>query len=266
MAKSCTGWKRLFHRNALPLVATLVLTQHGFLSAEQPAVQQKTRNDTKLPDYFEVVSIRPVPQDSVGTLAEPQGLEFRAKAMPLSVLVQMAFGINPRNMVIPDWASDVKFDIAATTGSTVPLTYEQMKPRLQQMLTERFGMAYHLETRERSGYDMVAAKSGLKLVPAKPEETKGGSGGPRSIVMPNTTMQGLAEMLTVRLESPVRDETGATGNYEVHLQFAREDDTDTTLPTLLTALEEELGIKLIRSKLPVQMVVIDHLERTPTAN
>ena len=69
-----------------------------------------------------------------------------------------------------------------------------------------------------------------------------------------------------RLTLPVEDKTGAAGNYEVALRFAREDDPESTLPSIFTALQEEMGIKLVLAKVPVEMVVIDHLERRPTEN
>lgn len=220
----------------------------------------------KLPTRFEVVSIRPVPPDSQGGISEPVGTEFRAHAMPLSVLVQMTFGINPNQMVIPEWAQGVKVDIAAKTGSDVPLTYEQMKPLMQTMLAERFKMAYHRETREVQGYDMVVAKGGLQLTPAKPGSSKVGGGRPGAIDLPNTTMKGLAGMLTAMLMRPVADKTGAAGDYDVKLRFATEKDAESTLPSIFTSLQEELGVKLESAKVPVEMVVIDHLEKTPTEN
>jgi bla regulator protein blaR1 len=235
----------------------------------RPSVAQTVgsgKSEAKLPQSFEVVSIRSAPEDSQGAISEPQGMEFRAKAMPLSVLVQMAFGINPNQMAVPKWAQGVKFDIAAKTGGDAPLTYEEMKPLMQEMLAERFGMTYHRQTQDVKGYDMVAAKGGLKLTPAKPGAAKGGTGSRTSIEMPSATMQALAGMLTARLTLPVEDKTGAAGNYEVVLRFAREDDPESTLPSIFTALQEEMGIKLVLAKVPVKMVVIDHLERRPTEN
>lgn len=229
-------------------------------------VVARAKDDAKIPTSFEVVSIRPAPPESMGAISEPRGTEFRAQAMPLSVLVQMAFGIDPNQMVIPDWAQSVKFDIAAKTGSTAPLTYEQMKPLLQKMLAERFGMTYHRETRDVQGYDMVPAKDGLKLTPAKPAAPRGGSGGPGAIDMPSTTMKSFAGMLTARLKRSVADKTGADGDYEVKLRFAPESDPDSSLPSIFTALREELGIKLKPAQVPVEMIVIDHLDKAPTEN
>ena len=219
-----------------------------------------------MPASFEVVSIRPAPPDSMGGISEPVGTEFRAQAMPLSVLVQMTFGINPNQMVIPNWAQSVKFDIAAKTGSAVPLTYAQMKPLMLKMMAERFGMTYHRETREVQGYDMVPTKSGPKLTPAQPGSSRGGSGGPGEINIPNTTMQSFAGMLTAKLKRPVADKTGASGDYEVKLRFAPENEADSALPSIFTALQEEMGIKLESAKVPVEMLVIDHLDKMPTEN
>lgn len=194
-----------------------------------------------LPTSFEVVSIRPVPADAMGRISEPVGTEFRAQAMELSVLVQMTFGINPNQMVIPDWAHSVKFDIAAKRGSAVPLTYEQMKPLMQKMMAERFKMAYHRETRDVQGYDMVAAKDGVKLKPAKPGSSMGGGAGTGTIDMPNTTMNSFAGMLTAKLKRPVADKTGAAGDYEVKLRFAPEGDAESPLPSILRRCRRRWG-------------------------
>lgn len=229
-------------------------------------VRAQSASEAKTPTSFEAVSIRPVPPDSMGRISEPGGTEFRAQAMPLSILLQMTFGMNPNQMVIPDWAQSLKFDIAATTGSAVPLTYPQMRPLMLKMMEERFGMTYHRETRDVQGYDMVSAKNGLKLTPAKLGSPKGGSGGPGIIDLPNTTMKGFAGMLTGSLKRPVADKTGATGDYEVKLRFAPEGDAESSLPSIFTALQEEMGIKLQPAKVPVEMVVIDHLEKMPTEN
>jgi uncharacterized protein (TIGR03435 family) len=224
------------------------------------------KSGATLPTSFEVVSIRPVPPDTEGRISEPVGTEFRAHAMQLSILVQMTFGINANQIEMPEWAQGVKFDIAAKTGSNVPLTYEQMKPLMEKMLAERFKMTYHRETRAVQGYNMVAAKGGLKLEEAQPGSSKGGGGGPGAIDMPNTTMKGLSGMLAAMLGRPVADKTGAAGDYEVKLRFAPDDDAESTLPSIFTAVQEQLGVKLQSAKVPVEMVVIDHLEKVPTEN
>jgi uncharacterized protein (TIGR03435 family) len=264
------GLKLSLDGKLLLLASLIVAASAGVgMVGVRPSVAQTVgsgKSEAKLPQSFEVVSIRSAPEDSQGAISEPQGMEFRAKAMPLSVLVQMAFGINPNQMVVPKWAQGVKFDIAAKTGGDAPLTYEEMKPLMQKMLAERFGMTYHRQTQEVKGYDMVAAKGGLKLTPAKPGAAKGGTGSRTSIEMPSATMQALAGMLTARLTLPVEDKTGAAGKYEVMLRFAREDDPESTLPSIFTALQEEMGIKLVLAKVPVEMVVMDHLERRPTEN
>ncbi len=238
-------------------------TLWGRLSLGQEAKSEVV--DTK-PQHFETVSIRPTPEDSSGTLVNAQGVAFRVHAIPLAVLVQMAFGLNPNQLIVPDWAHEAKFDIEAKTGVEARLTPEEMKPLLQAMLAERFGMQYHRETREIRGYDMTVAKKGLKLIPAAPEATRGGTAGPTLISMPSATLGALADMLAARVSLPVRDKTGVEGNYKVELHFAREDDPEPMLPSISDALNDTMGLKLVPSKVPVQMVVIDSLSRVPTEN
>ena len=76
----------------------------------------------------------------------------------------------------------------------------------------------------------------------------------------------LASMLTRPVGRPVVDKTGITGNYDIALNFAPEGSTDSTLPSIFTALQEQLGLKLEPQKVPVEMLVIDHLEKVPSEN
>jgi uncharacterized protein (TIGR03435 family) len=231
----------------------------------RPSVTQEVRTETK-PVRFDTVSIRPVSEDASGVLSLPKGVGFRVRAMPLAVLVQMAFGTNPNQMVLPPWTQEAKFDIVATTGGDAPLRPEEMKPLLEAMLAERFGMTYHRETREVRGYELVAAKGGLKLTPAKAGAARAGTASATSIAMPSATMDAFAAMLAARLEVPVRDKTGAKGDYQVELHFARADDPESTSPSISTALNEGMGLRLVSAKVPVQVVVITHIERSPTEN
>jgi uncharacterized protein (TIGR03435 family) len=68
------------------------------------------------------------------------------------------------------------------------------------------------------------------------------------------------------MKRPVADKTDANGAYEIKLRYATENDVESALPSLTTALREQLGLRLTSAKVPVEMVVIDHLEKAPTEN
>jgi uncharacterized protein (TIGR03435 family) len=73
-------------------------------------------------------------------------------------------------------------------------------------------------------------------------------------------------MLAGVIRSPVADKTEIKGKYDIKLDYAPNNATDSPLPSIYTALQEQLGLKLIRQKVPVEMLVIDHVDRVPTEN
>jgi uncharacterized protein (TIGR03435 family) len=224
------------------------------------------KSETAPPQRFEVASVRPAAEDSGFVVTAPQGAEFRTTGLPLSILVQLAFNVDPHQMDIPQWAESVKFDVVAKTPDGVSLTPEQMRTPILHLLEDRFKMTFHHETRLQQGFELVAAKGGPKLTPAKPGASRGGGLTSNTINLPNEKMTSLAGILTFLVKRPVADKTGATGDYEVKFSFARDGETESTLPSIYTALQEQLGLRLASAKVPLEMVVIDHLDRTPTEN
>ena len=168
---------------------------------------------------------------------------------------------------------------------------------LQGLLADRFKLAFHRETRELSVYSLVIAKSGSKLREAKPDDTypngfKDDAGHPfiGGVTMSGTsegeTMTGQAtpidyfvRILSREVKRIVINKTGLTGNFDFTMQFMPEQrgmqtasESASPLPALdpgiasiFTALQEQLGLKLEAGKAPIEVVVIDHLER-PSGN
>jgi bla regulator protein blaR1 len=166
---------------------------------------------------------------------------------------------------------------------------------LQALLANRFQLATHRETKELPGYALIIAKGGSKLHEAKPGDTypngiKGPDGKPGTGLMiigglggPVTgqaiSIEGLVRLLAQQLGRTVQDESGLTGNYDFTLQWtpderagpmpdasqgggARSEDApppDSSRPSIFTAIQEQLGLKLESRKVPVEMLVIDHV-------
>ena len=80
------------------------------------------------------------------------------------------------------------------------------------------------------------------------------------------SMSALAAMLALFAKQPVVDKTGIGGSYEINLKFAPNETTDSSYPSVFTAVQEQLGLKLESQKVPVEMLVIDHLDKMPTEN
>jgi uncharacterized protein (TIGR03435 family) len=153
---------------------------------------------------------------------------------------------------------------------------------LQPLLVARFNLQFHHETRERPTYVLVVAKNGPKLHKAQSGETHpsgisspdvtGGSGEstvtPGEIVLKGSSLSLLANLLSSQgLSHPVVDKTGLTDMYDITLRWSPDDigSSDASLPSLFTALKEQLGLKLEYNKNPIDVIVIDHIER-PSAN
>jgi uncharacterized protein (TIGR03435 family) len=216
---------------------------------------------------FEVASVKPAPPDRrSSTLTIPEGTQITETGISLAILIQLAFGLEQNQMSGPDWIKSQTYDIAAKTEGEVSLTKEQMMPLLQQLLSERFKLTFHRETKALPGYALVVAKGGSKLQAAKEGASKGGYLLRDGIRVPSATTKTLAAMLAVSLKQPVIDKTGIAGDYEIKMSFAPEDASDATLPSIFTAVQEQLGLKLEAQKVPMEMLVVDHVERTPTEN
>jgi uncharacterized protein (TIGR03435 family) len=110
----------------------------------------------------------------------------------------------------------------------------------------------------------MLAKDGPRLTPIKSELTGGFYILPNGVQAPGINLEGLAMLLSSRLKQPVKDDTGIQGKFDVKLNFAppETDVADSSLPSIFTAVQEQLGLKLE----PVKVVVIDHVERVPTEN
>jgi uncharacterized protein (TIGR03435 family) len=135
---------------------------------------------------------------------------------------------------------------------------------LQALLADRFKMKVHDETRSLPVYALTIAKDGPRL-PRASTPDGGTSSGPRIIAAKGATIDVLARMLADVLTKPVLNRTGLTGIFNVKLDFAPLQGPSDAGPSLFTAIQEQLGLKLEATKGPVQVLVIDSAEK-PDAN
>jgi uncharacterized protein (TIGR03435 family) len=225
------------------------------------------RSQTQNAAAFEVASVKLSPPNRTDSfLPVPGGAQFNTTGMPLMILIQFAYGLNANQISGPDWIKTQQYDIAAKTEGGAVLTLEQTRPLLERLLVDRFKLVYHRETMEIKGFALVAAKSGTKLQASKAGAWKGANILRDGIEVPSGSMKTLAALLTSSLKQPVADKTGITGDYEIKLSFAPAGADDSTLPSIFTAVQEQLGLRLESQKVPVEMLVIDHVEKIPTEN
>jgi uncharacterized protein (TIGR03435 family) len=235
-------------------------------------------------DTFEVATIKPVPSDAKGgRYITMQGTNrFVEKYYTLKLLIAAAYNLNP-HMISggPEWMDSEHFDITAITPGDVRPTREEQMGMLRKLLSERFQLSFHRESKEFSIYELEVAKGGPKLKDAaKPDEAPAliNVVYPQSIKLParNVTMGDFVSMLQrAVLDRPVVDKTGLTGKYDFDLEWAQDESqfdggvaaapADASAAPLFTAIQQQLGLKLIATRGPVDALIVDKAER-PSAN
>jgi uncharacterized protein (TIGR03435 family) len=232
----------------------------------------------KAPAY-EVVSVKPSKPSCPGmSLSSPPG-RYMAHCVTVWGLIYNAYevGFGGHAPGLPGWADSAEFDVDAkmdddTAAAMRELSAgEQGRQRqlmLRALLADRFKLQGHTETETGPIYQLVIAKGGARLKPwPAGEKTRGTYWGGSRIRMEGGGIEGLASCLGDTLGRTVVNKTGIAGNYDIDLRWGA-DDQESALdgaPALITAIQEQLGLKLVSGKGPVQKFVVDHVEK-PSEN
>ena len=252
---------------------------------------------------FEVASVKVnTSGENRALFGNAPGGRFNATNVPLRSLIAAAYGSpqplpNFRIIGGPSWIDSDRFDIVAKAAdNSQPGAPDNVFMMLRTLLIDRFKLVAHRETRELTLYELVLARSDKKLgpqlrptvvdcVPARrggplpaPQPngrpTCGMLGGAGRIAGGGADIDQLAAQLSRLLNSTVLDKTGLSGQYDVDLTFTPEllsaggpppPGVDPNGPSVFTALQEQLGLKLQSGRGPVDVLVIDHVEH-PTEN
>jgi uncharacterized protein (TIGR03435 family) len=252
------------------------------LGAGPNAIQGQSADTVpvKLPAW-EVVSVKPADPSQC---AQGAGLQFtpdgvQAYCTPALSVIEQAYGImEPSRIVgVPEWAKNgTRWNIDAKMAGEDAAAFgkldrEDHSRTLQPLLAERFLLKAHIEQREMPIYELVVAKGGSKLKePTASESGKShmGSRRPGEIEAVNTQLTSLPWILNGEVGRPVVDKTGLTAKYDFTLEYvpaAKAATDETGGPSIFTALEEQLGLKLEPAKEQMNVLVIDSIER-PAAN
>jgi uncharacterized protein (TIGR03435 family) len=229
-------------------------------------------------------------------VAPPALGRCRFTTMTLKMLIQQAYGLrgdspapDADDMVSggPGWASSDRYDIEAKAES--PTTVQNMMVMVQTLLTDRFKLKFHPGTKDLSGFVLLVAKDGPKMMPANGDEEKPGISRidrSRPWTGRNVPMKWLTRFLSSAVDKPVADETGLAGTYNFTLTFTSPENTglgamiarlppevqaqipgrpDPNGPSIFTALQEQLGLRLESRKVPSETIIIDAAQH-PTDN
>jgi bla regulator protein BlaR1 len=244
-------------RVAASVVALLGCTIAGALAPRWIAFAQRQE--------FEAATVKPGDPDIHGTMTSTPPGKLVMKNITLREAVRMAYHLNePELFGGPKWVDTEHFDIEGKTASPVPR--DQIMQMLQSLLADRFKVKVHRETRELPVYALTIAKNGPKL-PTAATPDGGISSAPRNVTAKGAMIDTLVRMLGDLLMRPVLNRTGLEGIYNIRLDFAPLEGVgdDTPAPSLFTAIQEQLGLKLEATKGPVEVLVIDSAEK-PDAN
>jgi uncharacterized protein (TIGR03435 family) len=232
---------------------------------------------------FEVTTVKRNKSGGSGSHSNFQNGHFIASNVLLKNLLQYsAYGIpEPRILGGPKWLNAERFDIEAKMDSVAAdrlrtLGWDrrrlQTQGMFQQLLADRFKLMIHFETRELPVYALVVTKKGLILHAWKASDGSSlTSASTGQFAATGVTMAEIASALTQELSRElggvVIDKTGIDGRYNITLKWTPETDAaDGTAPppdagpSIFTAIQEQLGLKLESAKGPVQVLVIDHVE------
>ncbi len=223
---------------------------------------------------FEVASIKPNRSEGGPSSIRGSTGRITMENVSLKKVTLWAYGIpDDREYALagPDWLTTEHFDLQAKFPADTPP--EQVRPMTQALLAERFKLALHKETRQLPIYVLVVAKNGPKIhaVENGQPRTSGRAGRFEATKIP---MQHFADLLARFMHQQVVDETGLAGVFDFTLEWSPDEmkaeamlpTGGTAAPSIFTALQEQLGLKLEGRKGPVEVLVVDHIEKAPTEN
>jgi uncharacterized protein (TIGR03435 family) len=245
---------------------------------------------------FDVATIRLAPPPDanfhVSVSSPPHSSRFEATNLPIKALLQIAFGFDAPVVGAPEWATNTFYNIQARSdeaadarlaGLTANEVRLEKRNAIRVLLADRFNLKTHLETRNSSIYNLVVGKGGIKMqaVPLPPTPANGeasplpppanvdahGSQHGLEFVGSNAPMRAISGALSSMVEAPVVDKTGLNGTFNYTLQFGREwsaNDPE-SWPSIFTAVQEQLGLKLEAVHESVPNLVVDRITK-PTEN
>lgn len=252
--------------------------------ASSPAAEHPISSEsTHAVQNYEIVSIKPAGSGSTGGMMRnlPNGFEWTN--ITTEVLVQAAYGVIMDEQLegMPSWGRSERYDIIAKVDTDTAERWKTLTakeraaeelPLMRNLLAERLQLKAHLETKEFPVYDLVIAKSGPKLKlaaanePSREEMTRRGELKAQSM-----GTDAIVYAFTGTLGRMIVDKTGLQNKkFDFELRWQPDNgnggiDRADEGPSLFTALEEQLGLKLVSSKGPVNILVIDKIQR-PSPN
>jgi uncharacterized protein (TIGR03435 family) len=225
--------------------------------------------NAQTPPAFEAASIHPGSADAGRTQLGFSGGRFSAENCTLSFIIQRAYGLRDFQLAGgPRWMLDgngSRFDIQARAAGTT--SDDQLKLMAQTLLAERFQLKVHREMRPVPVYALVIAKGGPKLQGAKPGERRHIESYPGFMSGVNVPMSLFIDEYSGKVDRPVIDKTEFADGFDFTLRWTPDvpGHADPSFGSIFTEIQAQLGLKFEPQRLPIEVLVIDHVEQ-PSAN
>ena len=227
---------------------------------------------------WEVVSVKAHdPSDP----SNSQSLNFKGRQFVMvnravEGMLLFAYGLQRAQIVgAPHWIATERWDVQGLPDVPGHPSLKQMQSLTRKLLEERFGLKVHKDIKELDVYAITVAKGGQKIAPSAgdptdpPSENENSNGGVVTMRMTNMSMSEFAPDLGYFLGRPAVDQTGLAGRYDLQLKWTADESKapadGTGPPGMFTAIQEQLGLRLEPVKAPVEVLMIDKVER-PSAN
>lgn len=227
------------------------------------------------PDW-EVVTVRPGDPNGTNSGIRVEGRDLVVQRHSVETLLLFGFGVHKTQVMnAPDWVRSERWDAKGYADVPGQPSIPQFQSLIRKLLVERFGLVEHMEKRDLAVYALTVAKGGPKIEKSAadpnglPLDNDRDNGGQRTMQIGNMTMHDFCLVMTFYMDKPVVDQTGLTGKYDFLLKYTYDESKvpadGSAPPTIFTAIQEELGLKLEPVKAPTDAMVIDKVER-PSAN
>lgn len=267
---------------ALPLTLAKSTKDTAWVIPEPPAKVPPMAKDAK--PGFEVATIKLSKPEQMGKGYGIRGHRVQTINTSVTDLVEFAYKVQLKQIInAPDWMDAQKYDISGQPDVEGQPTYDQLKIMIQALLADRFKLTLHRDKKELSVFAMTIGKTGSKLKVSEESSAAAhtlnfhpGAKGGLVFTARYASMHELCEALEqTMLDRPMSDQTGLTAKYDFDLTFMPDDSmmggafsklppppAGTEMPpSLFTAFQEQLGLKLEPSKAPVDVLVLDHVEK-----
>jgi uncharacterized protein (TIGR03435 family) len=225
---------------------------------------------------YEVATVKPSNPDDQDSGFHQSGRRFHIENLTVDNLLMVAYAIHPKQILdAPAWFATDHFDIVGVLDIEGEANLQQIKGIVKKVLADRFQLKLHRETRELSVYAITVTRDGPRLTKSKEDPNALGNtnnnvhAGQNTMTISNMSMADFMLVMQFFTDRPVVDQTGLAGKWDFKWTWAIDEsrmssDSDPA-PGMFTAIQEQLGLKLVAKRAPADAYVVDHVER-PSSN